>query len=137
MKTLFLKINISLFFLLILVSSANAELFVVSVDEWINCEEQAKGITICQKNPTYKLIEKGIMPSINTNYYDDILNNVVKSKNEKIDKLENRVTGYVSYSSEVKDIYAAMEKVYLIGIALLSLVLINAYYQIYKLKKKK
>lgn len=122
-------------FLLALVQLASADLYVVSVDEWINCEVQ-NDVVICQKNPAYKLIEKDIMPNINTNYYDAILDGVVKSKNEKIENLENRVTGYATYSSEIEDWYSAMEKVYITGIVILSLLLVNAYFQIHKLRKR-
>lgn len=137
MESLFLKKCVILIFLLALIHLASADLFVVSVDEWVNCEEYPDNIIICQKNPTYRLIENDIIPSINTRYYDDIIENVVESKNEKIEKLENSLTGYVTYSSEVENMYSAMEKVYLAGLAILALLLINAYYQIYKLRKKK
>lgn len=125
------------FFLLILVSLASADLFVVSVDRDINCKDYKDNITICQENPTYGLIEKGIIPSIDIHYYDNVLNDVVKSKNDKIETLQNSVTGYATQSSEVENLYSAMEKVYLAGIVLLSLLLVHAYYQIHKLKKGK
>lgn len=137
MKSLLLKKCIILFFLLVIVSFVSADLFVVSVDRDINCKDYKDNITICQKNPAYDLIEKDIVPSIDVHYYDNILNDVVKSKNEKIENLENSVTGYATQSSEISDWYSAMEKVYLAGIIILALLLVNAYYQIYKLKRER
>ena len=137
MKSLLLKKCIILFFLLVIVSFVSADLFIVSVDRDVNCKDYKDNITICQKNPAYELIEKGIVPSIDVHYYDNILNDVVKSKNEKIENLENSVTGYATQSSEISDWYSAMEKVYLAGIIILALLLVNAYYQIYKLKRER
>jgi len=136
MKELFLKKYVMIIFLLILIQLASADLFIVSVDEWIDCQEQNE-VIICQKNPAYKLMEKDIIPNINTNYYDEVLDDVMESKNEKIEKLENQVTGYATYNSEINDWYSAMEKVYLTGIVVLALLLVNAYFQIYKLKRKR
>ncbi|MDP2908551.1 MAG: hypothetical protein Q8N77_01970 [Nanoarchaeota archaeon] len=124
-------------FLLVMTQLASADLFVVSIDEWTNCKTYPDNVTICQKNPTYNLIEKNIMPNINTHYYDDVLEEVVKSKNEKIGNLENRVTGYAAYNTEIEDWYSAMEKVYIAGIAMLSILLIHAHYRISKLRKQK
>ncbi len=137
MSGMFFKKCVVLIFLLGLVSLASADLFVVSVDKDVNCKDYEGNITVCPRNPAYEIIEKEIVPSIDVHYYDNVLNDIVKSKNEKIDKLENSVTGYATQSSEIEDWYSAMEKVYLAGIGLLSLLLVNAYYQIYKLKRGK
>lgn len=126
-----------LVFLLALVQLASADLFVVSVDKWVDCEVYSDDVVICKKNPAYRLIENDILPNIDTHYYDEVLDEVVQSKNEKIEKLENRVTGYATYSSEIEDWYSAMEIVYLTGIVVLALLLVNSYFQIYKLKRRK
>lgn len=136
MKSLFFKRCVILVFLLVLVQLASADLFIVSVDKWVNCEEYTNNVTVCQKNNVYDLMEENIIPNINTNYYDSILDEVVNSKNKKIDTLENRITGYATYNSEIENWYSAMEKIYLIGLVVLSLLLVNAYYQVYKSKKK-
>ena len=135
MKNLLLKKCITPFFLLVIISFVSAELFVVSVDKDMNCKDYEGNVTICQKNPAYDLIEKEVIPNMDYRYYDNVLNDVVKSKNEKIENLENSVTGYATQSSETINLYATMEKVYLAGIIILALLLINAYYQIYKLKR--
>lgn len=136
MNNYLLKKSIAILFLLILVQVASADLFIVSVEKWINCKEY-NNETICEKNPEYGRMEKQAIPNINTNYYDQVIEEVVKSKNEKISTLENSVTGYATQSSEIKNMYSSMEKVYIIGLVILSALLVNAYYQIYKLKKKK
>lgn len=135
MKSLLLKKCIIPFFLLVFVSLAGADLFVVSVDKWVNCKDYENNITICQKNPAYELIEDDVIPNMDYHYYDNVLNDVVKSKNDKIANLKNSVTGYATQSSEVENLYSTTEKVYLAGVIILALLLVNAYYQIYKLKR--
>ena len=82
-------------------------------------------------------MERNIIPNINTNYYDQVMEEVVGAKNQKIENLETRITGYATYNTEIEDMYSAMEKVYWIGLVLLSALLVNANYQMHKLKRKK
>ena len=131
------KILVLVIFSLVMIPLASAELFIVSVDKWADCKKESGNITICEKSHVYTLIEQYIIPNIDVHYYDTIIDDFAKLKNERINNLENKVTGYASYSSEITDWYSTMEKVYLAGIVLLSLLLVNAYYQIYKIKNKK
>jgi len=133
----FLKKGLVIIFLLGLIHLASADLFIVSIEQWINCKDYEDNITICQKNPEYSLMERNIIPNINTNYYDQVMEEVVGAKNQKIENLETRITGYATYNTEIEDLYSAMEKVYWIGLVLLSALLVNANYQMHKLKRKK